>query len=172
MARNRRGALREFQTQLAEKLRVAATAQTRHASLGILVGQDRYLVKLEDAGEIVPVPTLTEVPLTRDWFRGVCNLRGTLHAVADISRFAGGSYTAVDRESRLLALNSKMNFNAAILVSRMMGLKNLDEMTVDSAANDANWFGNVMRDKDGHTWRELNLNQLTINEQFLLVGRS
>ncbi len=172
MSRNNRGALREFQTQLAEKLRVAATSEARHASLGIMVGQDRYLVKLEDAGEIVPVPALTLVPLTRDWFRGVCNLRGTLHSVADISRFAGGGYTAVDRESRLLALSSKMNFNAAILVSRMMGLKNLDEMTVESAANDDSWFGNMMRDKEGHTWRELNLNQLATNPEFLIVGRS
>jgi twitching motility protein PilI len=171
MARNRQGSLREFQSRLAEKLRVAATTQARQASLGIMVGQERYLVKLEDAGEIVPVPALTLVPLTRDWFRGVCNLRGTLHSVADISRFAGGGYTAVDRESRLLAMNTKMNFNAAILVSRMMGLKNTDDMTIETAANDGTWVGNVMRDKDGQTWRELNFNNLANNQDFLLVGR-
>ncbi len=172
MARNRQGSLRDFQNRLAEKLRVAATTEARQASLGIMVGQERFLVKLEDAGEIVPVPALTTVPLTRDWFRGVCNLRGTLHSVADIGRFAGGGYTAVDRESRLLAMNSKLNFNAAILVSRMLGLKNLDEMTVDSPAIDDSCFGSLMRDKDGQTWRELKLTNLATNQEFLLVGRN
>jgi twitching motility protein PilI len=172
MATHKHISLREFQARLTEKLRVAATAPNRNARLGLLVGDQRYLVRLEEAGEIVPVPSMTPVPMTRDWFRGVCNLRGSLHSVTDLARFNGGAFTAVDREARLLALSGKLNFNAAILVSRMLGLKNLDQMQVDMPAQNDDCFGALLRDEDGATWRELNLTQLAKNEQFLIVGRA
>jgi twitching motility protein PilI len=168
----RQTSLREFQARLTEKLKAAATAPNRNSRLGVLVGSEKFLIRLEEAGEIVPVPTLTPVPLTRDWFRGMCNLRGSLHTVADLARFNGGAFTVIDRDSRLLALNTKLNFNAAILVSRMLGLKNLDNMEIDLEGSNDDFFGAVMRDQDGFAWRELNLTQLAKNEQFLIVGRA
>jgi twitching motility protein PilI len=168
----RRTSLRDFQARLTEKLKAAATAPNRNARLGVMVGQERFLIRLEEAGEIVPVPSLTPVPMTRDWFRGMCNLRGALHTVTDLGRFTGGGFTPMDREARLLALSSKLNLNAAILVSRMLGLRNLDLMQIDRAPDDQGCFGAVMRDQDGNLWRELNLSQLAKNEQFLLVGRA
>ncbi len=164
--------LREFQARLSEKLRAAAIAPVRNARLGIQVGEERYLVRLEEAGEITSVPTMTQVPMTRDWFRGVCNLRGRLHAVTDISRFYGGSFTPIDREARLLSLGESLNFNAAILVSRLLGLKNIDQMELDLAVPTEEWIGALYRDSQGLVWRELNLSQLAKNEQFLLIGRS
>lgn len=168
----RQSTLREFQARLTEKLRAAVNAPTRNARLAVLVGEQRFLVRLEEAGEIVPIPSMTRVPLTRDWFCGVCNLRGTLHAVTDFARFTGGAFTQIDRESRLLSLSSKLNFNAAILVSQLLGLKNVDQLHVEVPGNDDECLGTVFRDDDGVTWRELNLNQLAKNEQFLLIGRA
>ena len=171
MASSRQGSLREFQARLTEKLRVAASMPTRQSRLGLMIGQDRYLVKLEDAGEIVPVPAMTSVPLTADWFRGVCNLRGSLHSVTDLNRFGGGTFTVLDRDSRLLALGGKLNFNAGILVTRMLGLRSVDQMTVSAPANDDSWRGAVMKDADGVTWQEINLGSLARDEKYLLVGR-
>ena len=144
---------------------------TRQSRLGLMIGQDRYLVKLEDAGEIVPVPTMTSVPLTADWFRGVCNLRGSLPSVTDLNRFGGGTFTVLDRDSRLLALGTKLNFNAGILVTRMLGLRSVDQMSVSSPANDESWRGAVLQDADGVTWQEINLGSLARDEKYLLVGR-
>ena len=46
--------------------------------LALMIGEDRYLVELAEAGEIVPMPSasIMQVPLTRDWFLGVVNVRG------------------------------------------------------------------------------------------------
>ena len=48
--------------------------------LALMIGEDRYLVELAEAGEIVPMPStsIMQVPLTQDWFLGVVNVRGAL----------------------------------------------------------------------------------------------
>ena len=69
--------LRDYQRELAERLRAADSA--RNASkLGLQVGAQRWLVDLAEASEVMPVPPITPLPLTRTWFRGVANVRGNL----------------------------------------------------------------------------------------------
>ena len=66
--------LRDFQERLSERLRQAGST-THSARLGLAIGDQRWLVDLAEAGEIVPIPAqMTPVPLTRDWFRGLVNL--------------------------------------------------------------------------------------------------
>jgi twitching motility protein PilI len=162
--------LREFQTRLAQRLKEAASAPTQNAQLGFLIGQQRYLVDLQEAGEILPLPSIAAVPMTKDWFRGMVNLRGKLFSVADFSRYCGGAMTPLDRESRLLAFGANIQFNASILISRMLGLRNVNQMQVEDAQ--VNGFrGRLMRDAEGQVWRELSLAGLAQDEQFLFVGR-
>ena len=63
--------------------------------LALMIGEDRYLVELAEAGEIVPMPStsIMQVPLTQDWFLGVVNVRGALFTVVDLARFMGGNFT-------------------------------------------------------------------------------
>lgn len=167
--------LREFQARLSERLNQAGTgAGPAAAKLGLVIGEDRWLVDLAEAGEIVPIPSnLSPVPLTKDWFKGLVNLRGTLFAVADLSRFSGGDFTPMNKESRLLAFASRLNFNAAILVSRMLGLRNLTSFKVDASApvSVLPWVGRQYLDAEGRSWRELNLALLAADERFLMVNR-
>ncbi len=181
MSRKNPTSLRDFQSRLTEKLKQAATRKTVSAHLGIQIGQEKYLVELAEAGEIVPVPPITAVPLTQDWFHGVANLRGALYSVSDLARFLGLGQTALDRDSRLLALGSRLNFNASIIVSRMLGLRNVEQMQMlapEILANESAQttpaqavLGNKFRDNDGVIWRELRLSALAQDERFLLVGR-
>lgn len=126
--------LREFQARLSERLR-KATSTDLAARLGLMIGDERFLVDLSEAGEIVAIPSvIAPVPHTRDWFRGLVNLRGVLFAVSDLSRLAGHGPTPLTRESRLLAVAARLNFNAAILVSRMLGLHNIGSMLSTTVA--------------------------------------
>jgi twitching motility protein PilI len=152
--------------------------QTR---LGLMIGSQRWLLDLEQAGEIVSVPaSITPVPLTRDWLLGLVNLRGALYTVVDLCRFAGVGRTEVSKDARLLALSGRLNFNASILVSRMLGLRNMGAMTRDdtdrvpqgfSAARVPDWVGAARVDADGQRWFELDLARLVSSSDFLLVGR-
>ena len=168
----RRSSLRDFQARLSERLRQAGTAP-RTARLGVLVGGQRWLVDLAEAGEIVPVPAIVAaVPLTHDWFVGLVNLRGTLHAVSDLQRFAGDAPTPVGKESRLLAVSASLNVNAAILVSRMLGLHEASGWTADPARQHwAPWAGRCLVDGEGRDWNELSLARLVADERFLSASR-
>ena len=148
------------------------------ARLGLMIGDSRLLVDLAEAGEIAPMPSaslILDVPLTRDWFLGVTNLRGSLFTVIDLRRFVGEGATEMTKETRLLSFAPVMNFNATIVVSRMLGLRNTATMTetvaAASAGKAAPWLGRCFTDADGHAWRELKLGQLATHPDFLMVGR-
>ncbi len=82
--------LRDYQRELAERLRGGEGGRTS-SKLGMQVGRESWLVDLADAGEVIPVPPITPVPLTRPWFRGVTNIRGNLYSVVDFPAFLGGA---------------------------------------------------------------------------------
>ncbi len=151
------------------------TAPRSAARLGLFIGNRRLLVHLAEAGEIIALPpVIVPVPLTRDWFLGVTNLRGSLFTVVDLRRFAGEGATEIGKETRLLSIAPSLGFNATVLVSKMLGLRNTASMTaiVDNpASGDAGWLGNSYADADGHTWCELSLSRLVATPEFLMVGR-
>ena len=164
--------LREFQERLAERLR-NASASPRVARLGMAIDERRWLVDRAEAGEIVPVPAqMSPVPNTRDWFRGLVNLRGTLFGVSDLLRFSGGGFTPLAKESRLLAISASLNLNAALLVSRMLGLNDASGWRHEPSSDlPLPWAGRCLVDPDGREWHELSLARLAADERFLAVAR-
>jgi twitching motility protein PilI len=163
---------RDFQERLSERLRQVGAA-TSAARLGLLIGEERWLVELNEAGEIVPIPgQMTPVPLTREWFRGLVNLRGTLFGVTDLLRFLGDSPTPLAKESRLLAFGQALNVNAALLVTRMLGLHDPHGWRPEPARKHwAPWSGRCLVDAEGRDWHELSLVRLAGDERFLQVSR-
>lgn len=143
--------------------------------LALMIGEERYLVELAEAGEIVPMPStsIMQVPLTQDWFLGVVNVRGALFTVVDLARFMGGNFTPVSKESRLLTLSPALTFNATLVVSRMLGLRNSATMTPvqEKQTFDKPWLSEKFRDAEGQTWRRLSLSKLVSSSSFLMVGR-
>ncbi len=146
------------------------------ARLGMLIGNQRLLVDLAEAGEIIALPpVIVPVPLTRDWFLGVTNIRGSLFTVVDLRRFSGDGVTEIAKETRLLSLSPSLGFNVTLVVNKMLGLRNTASMTqvVNSlpAHAGAAWLGLSFADADGHIWRELSLSRLIATPDFLMVGR-
>ena len=173
----RRERLREFQTGLSEKLRRAQTAPLAVNRLGIQIGPHRLLVDLADAGEILAVPEITPVPLTRAWYRGLANVRGNLLGVVDLSSYTGGPPTPIDKESRVLAFSTDLHFAAGILVSRMLGLRSAADLA-DGGPVDAQppspfapWVRQTFVDTRDLRWQELDLAALTADERFVDIAR-
>lgn len=168
-------ALREFQAQLAERLRQARTRDVQPASLGVAIGSHRYLLDVLDAGEIVSIPTIRRVPLARDWFRGVVNVRGVLVTVNDLQLFGGGEPTPLTKDSRLLTLGGRFGANAAFLATRMLGLRDPRAMRPWQRVgdnDDCDWLGASWIDESGVVWRELVLQRLVRDDRFLGIGRA
>lgn len=169
----RRTRLREFQTKLVERMQAATSGVGVQASqLGITIGQTRWLLNLQEAGEIVSVGQITKVPLTQGWFLGLTNIRGNLISVIDLAHFRGMPPTSIDKESRIIAFAPSLSFNSGLLVSRVMGLRNIAEMELqqDTAANDAPWATKKYLDRESQVWTELDLSLIVQDPQFLHVG--
>jgi twitching motility protein PilI len=166
----KRGGLREFQAHLATRL-AGASEQSAAGLLGIQAGSDLWLVDLSDSGEIVPLTPLTSVPLTKPWFAGIANIRGNLYAVSDFSAFQGKDNTPQNNSSRLLLVGTRHGNNAALLVTRMLGLRNVADLTpaaIDPSAPP--WADEAYTDKEGRRWKKLNVRKLLADENFMEIG--
>lgn len=171
----RRTRLREFQAQLVERMQAAQRGGfSKLSQLGIIIGQQRYLLDLREAGEIVSATSLTNVPLTRDWYVGLSNIRGNLTSVVDLSRFQGFELTKLDNACRIVAFAPALGFNSGLLVSQVLGLRNLAEMeevaSDGTEGNTQEWMQRRFRDRDGNVWHELSLAALVQNQDFLHIG--
>ncbi len=172
-AQARRTRLREFQAQLVERMQAARSGvEGRVSQLGVMIGQNRWLLNLQEAGEIVSVGTITKVPLTHDWFLGLTNIRGNLISVVDFAHFQGLTTTPIDKESRIIAFAPVLSFNSGLLVSRVMGLRNVAEMTPheNTDTDAAPWSTQRYMDGESQVWTELNLSLVVQDPQFLHVG--
>ncbi|MFZ6718752.1 chemotaxis protein CheW [Undibacterium sp. Ji49W] len=171
----RRTRLREFQAQLLERMQAAQRGgYTKLSQLGIMIGQGRYLLDLREAGEIVTAGALTRVPLTRDWYIGLSNIRGNLTGVVDLPRFQGKDATKLDSSCRIVAFAPGMAFNSGLLVSQVLGLRAVSEMEelpleTEHLENKV-WLKKKYRDRDGNIWFELSLAMLVQDQDFLQIG--
>lgn len=176
----RRARLRDFQSQLMERMQAAkAGAHVRANQLGVQIGKFRYLIDLREAGEIVSSGNLTKVPLTKPWYLGLSNVRGSLTSVIDYSLFEGNEATFLDSSCRVLAFSNSLSFNSGLLVSKVLGLRNADEMDLidelaidESAINQQKkpWVLNRFLDAEGQVWSQLSLSLLVQDQEFLHIG--
>ena len=166
-----RVSLRDYQRGLAERLRGAQAGAMAASKLGLQVGQDPWLIDLADAAELIPVPAITAVPLTRPWFRGVVNVRGNLYNVVDLPAFFGGAPVAAGEQARLLLLAERFLMRSALLVDRSLGLLDARELTPHADAPSASpWIRGLHADRGGRIWRELDVAQLVQHAVFLGVA--
>ncbi|MDR3088038.1 MAG: chemotaxis protein CheW [Azoarcus sp.] len=174
---SKRISLREFQENLTRRLTEARSGE-RRGLLGVLAGNEHWLLSLPEAGEIIAPPALAPVPLTQDWYRGLVNVRGVLYSIVDLSRFHGGQpVSSPSSQSRLLLVGARQGVHSAILVSRVLGLHNEEDFEPDSAPesdsgeDDARpWVSARLRDANNGLWLRLNVQQLLINSVFLDAG--
>lgn len=164
--------LRQFQQDLAVRLSNAKAAPAAATRLGVQCGNGYWLVDLLEAGEIVPVPALMTVPLTKSWYVGIANVRGSLVSVVDFAAFATGVATQRAPENRLLLVGAKLGINSALLVSRILGLRNpRDFKPLEDQVAGAPWAGLTYSDGGGQSWRDLKLKALVADAEFLQVGQ-
>lgn len=162
--------LHEFQTYLAARL-AGTSSQSSAGLLGIQAGSDYWLLDLADSGEIVPLSPLTTVPLTKPWFAGIANIRGNLYSVVDLSAFLGKEATPQNTSSRLLLVGTRHGSNAALLVTRMIGLRNVEALHPETADPEAPvWSRECFADNEGRHWKKLKVRELLADETFMDIG--
>jgi twitching motility protein PilI len=175
MAGNHRQSLRVLQDRLATRLAEAKATGADAAWLAVEAGGSRYLLPLIQSGEIFPVPFIQRVPYTQPWFLGVAALRGGLMGVVDMGAVVSADPKAVPSslgpESKLVALNSALGVNAALLVDRLVGLRGVSMFSgaAPRRPDALPVHAQVLTDVRGEQWQELNLQALAEWPEFLNV---
>lgn len=163
--------MKAYQLELSERIKNAA-ANSSATVLGVTVGNDRWLVQINEVGEVVPLSKLTPIALTRPWFLGVANVRGDLYGITDLAAFFTGDATPRSLKARVLLASPKFGVNSGLLVSNMLGIRSMaDFESVDAADNEKRLgIAGKYRDKKGRLWRELNLRELVCDKKFMQIA--
>ena len=175
MARARKLNLRAFQQELATRLAAKTTAQVEQSRLGLACAGSQWLIRLADAGEVIAVPTVATVPLTRSWYLGIANIRGNLYSIIDFGGFLGQEVEPSvpgTAPARLVLFGPRVGeLRAGLVVERVLGLRNLVELVRGDSASDAPaWYGARWTDREGGLWQEIDLALLAQDPGFLQVG--
>lgn len=169
-------ALRELQLRLANRLQAARERPREAGWLAVECAQLGLLLPLAQAGQIHAARQVAPVPHAKPWMVGVANLRGQLNAVVDLGQFLhlrdAASPAAPRTGAQLVMLNPSLRVNAAIMVDRLAGLRDSEQLERLPAASEARpgFAGPSWRDLQGRVWQELDLAALAQDPQFLDVA--
>ncbi|MBN8443505.1 MAG: chemotaxis protein CheW [Thauera sp.] len=166
---SKRISLREFQANLAHRLAEARTGE-RRGLLGFQAGDMNWLIDLAETGEILPPPPLSPVPLTKPWYAGLANVRGTLYGVVDFALFHQNPPTVAAGAARLLLVGARHGVNCALLVTRSTGLRSQEDFEAEAAHDPHPWVSRRLRDTQGRLWLQLDVPRLLAYPEFLDAG--
>ncbi len=169
-------ALRELQLRLANRLQAARERPRESGWLAVECAQVGVLLPLAQAGEIHAARQMSPVPHAKPWMVGVANLRGQLNTVVDLGSFLHLRPPVAPGASRsgaqLVMLNPSLRVNAALLVDRLAGLRDSEQLERLPPAGGGRpaFAGDAWRDAQGRVWQELDLAALVQDPQFLDVA--
>lgn len=157
--------LREFQQNLIDRLQKTGSSGIRVSTLGVSISGENWLVDMEDIGEVLSLPSLTTVPFTKSWFRGVANIRGKVYCVIDLAAYRQSGAVSEDAGNRVLLVSERHVFNAALLVDRVHGLRDSRNWQAEELEGQVGY-----QDESGQHWRKLDLQGLLSQAEFLQAG--
>lgn len=157
--------LREFQQNLINQLQAKDLAVERVSTLGIQIAKQNWLVEMADIDEIMPLPKLASVPFAKPWFRGVANVRGNLYGVVDMIAYQDAGIATGGAENRALLASERFEFNVALLVDRVLGLRDARAWTQTEVDGQIEYH-----DEQGALWRKLDVAGLLEQAEFLQIG--
>ncbi|MBI4692489.1 MAG: chemotaxis protein CheW [Gammaproteobacteria bacterium] len=164
----KRTSLVEFQRELLERLSVAPRGEALNALLAVALGDEPWLIGLGDISEVLPVPPIETVPWTKRWLQGAVNVRGQVYGVVDLAAFVGAGAAAAGPGARILLVHRRIANACALLVPRVIGLRNPTSFIADLAMpGDAPWVRTIHVDAEKQRWSELDLRRLTSHPTFL-----
>lgn len=163
-----------YQHTLTEQIKNAADTETSPTVLGVAVGEERYLIPMNEVSEVIQIPKLARVPLTQPWFLGLANVRGNLYGVTDLAVYLGSHQMPFTLKSRILLVSAGNKIYGGFIVHSMLGIRNLSEFVPVQSAKKKQvkvMSNRQYKDSEDRLWRELSLLQLMREEKFLQIAR-
>jgi len=117
--------LQQESMQSARALPQETEAAVLWSGVGFRLGEMRFVTPLDHVLEVLPCPSLTPVPGTKTWLKGIANVRGTLITIIDMCEYFGKPAVFVDDAARLMIMNIP-ELNTGLMVNEVLGLRHFD----------------------------------------------
>ncbi|QKT05049.1 chemotaxis protein CheW [Ectothiorhodospiraceae bacterium 2226] len=92
------------------------------SGIAFRIGDARLVAPLDEVREILRPPSLTRVPGTKPWVKGIANVRGNLLPVVDLSDYLGVAAGPSGRRTRVLVAQEG-ELTVGLIVSEVSGLR-------------------------------------------------
>lgn len=153
--------LRQFQQNLNDKLQASSGDAPKISTLGVVIAGQNWLVDMMDISEVLPVQETISVPMAKPWISGVTNVRGSLYCVSDVASYLKLGKVKTGLDNRMLLASAKYAFNSALLVDRVLGLRDARNWREEQGQ---------YRDEQGSLWHKLDMANLLVQAEFLQIG--
>lgn len=101
----------------------------------IKIGDEQYGIEIEYVDNILRMQSITRVPHTQEFFRGVINLRGEVVPVMSIRIKMGLDTDEITNKSRIIIIKLENNAPIGIVVDEVKEVVTLDETNIDSVSS-------------------------------------
>lgn len=112
--------------RLADLAKARATGRhdsdyTQWNGIAFEVGGQEFVAPMGEVSEILAVPELTPIPLTKPWLLGVANVRGRLLPLADLAKFLNIDSSERLKNKKVMVIDQDGVFSG-ILVDQVLGM--------------------------------------------------
>ncbi|MGZ8216092.1 chemotaxis protein CheW [Methylomagnum sp.] len=164
--------LAEYQKTIAARIQQSVSAPAVGAKLGLEFGGAKYLVDVGEFSEVIPDLEVTPVPFTQPWFLGVADIRGLIHGVVDMGKFAKTGNVRGELGRHYVVSGPQFELRSALLVQRVLGLRRVDEWRqVRMVPTGPAWIKGHFIDEQEETWQEISLKELLGHPDFLQIAQ-
>jgi twitching motility protein PilI len=135
------------------------------------MGGETFLVAREETREVLGYPaTVTRIPGTKGWVRGLANIRGQLLPMLDLRLFLGSGTTPSSRNTRIIVVNHR-DVPAGLIVDEVLGFRRFAEREFNvepppTVIRCDSYLAGAFR-RGGEVWPVLSLRALVESESFL-----
>lgn len=101
----------------------------------IRIGDEQYGIDIAFVDNILRMQSITRVPDTQEYFKGVINLRGEVVPVMSIRIKMGLEDDVITNSSRIIIIKLENNAPIGIIVDEVKEVVTLDETNIDSVSS-------------------------------------
>jgi twitching motility protein PilI len=168
----------ELLKELEKRSRAVAAGASAEAGAGrewvgvaFRMGGETFLVAREETREVLGYPAvITRIPGSKNWVKGLANVRGSLLPMLDLRQFLGSGATNPSRNTRVVVVNHR-EIPAGLIVDEVQGFRRFAENEFDAEAPPTvvrcdTYLAGAFR-RGGEVWPVLSLKSLVESQSFL-----
>ncbi|RKZ98776.1 MAG: hypothetical protein DRQ43_01040 [Gammaproteobacteria bacterium] len=164
--------MEEYSKNNAATLSLDEDIKNMWSGIGFRLADHNFVVSMEFVREIMKFPAVSQVPGSKEWVRGIANIRGNLLPIFDLQGFLDNVLTPIKQETRVLSI-ARDQLTAGLIVDEIYGMKYFDRTHFDPGiGHDMKWqaYYSGGYHSEGEKWVIFNMQQLVESRDFLNVA--